>query len=405
MGQVIGQRTTSQANTESRIVREVGAEIGLLEPNEAPLITLFSKMNKRKSIPVQKSEWYEDDFSLRWAVNGAATVNANAASTTITVADGTLFVAGDQAVIPGPATSSTAPEVIRITTVVGNVLTVIRDIGTSGNLVTLNASGGLRIIGNAYEEGALPPTAKTTAPTLRSNFLQIFRHTIDFSKSGAAIKQYGVAGSERERQTKKKMLEHKIALNSALLFGKASQSFNGGPTSKPIGTTDGLFNVIQSNVTDGGGVLTQKTFEAFSRQAFRYGKRPKVLLAAPKIKSAINEWGKSYLQVRPTDTMWGVSVQRITTAHGEWMLVNDWMLEDGVAGQNGFASNALSLDMEEFTYRFLSNNGINRDTHLSQDIVKDGRDAFTDEVLTECGFDIKQEKWHARLFNVTDYAL
>lgn len=403
MAQVIGSRTTAQtATTEARAVRRVDAEISLVEPSEAPLITLFNKMNKREATDNYKFEWIEDDFTARWASNSAAAVSNTTASTLVTVVDASLFVPGDLFAVPRLVTSSTPPEICRVTAVdyTNNVLTVIRDVGGNG-VDTIPASGALTLIGCAYEEGAVPPSAKTTAPTTIVGYTQIFKTTVDISGTNAAMKLYG--GAERERLHAKKLKEHKIMLNRALLFGKASTSDTAGPSGKPIRTTDGILARISSNKTDASGTLNQKTFEAFSRQSFRYGKNTKILLCSPVIKSAINEWGKSYLQVRPQETVWGVNVQRVTTAHGEWIVTNDWMLENGVAGKNGFGGLAISLDMEQFKYRFLSGNGQNRDTHINMDAIKDGRDAHVDEIFTEAGFQIKQEKYHALLFNVTDY--
>jgi hypothetical protein len=61
--------------------------------------------------------------------------------------------------------------------------------------------------------------------------------------------------------------------------------------------------------------------------------------------------------------------------------------------------------MDEVTYFYLSENGINRDTQLLEDIdTAAGKDSFTDEYLTEGAFKFAFEKKHSRLFNVTDYS-
>jgi hypothetical protein len=163
----------------------------------------------------------------------------------------------------------------------------------------------------------------------------------------------------------------------------------------------GLIPAIKTNITDAGGTLTKKVFEGFSRQAFRYGNNTKILLAAPTIKSAINEWAREFLLVKPGETKYGVKIQQIETAHGTWLLVNDWMLES--VGSYGFGATALSVDLDQIRYMYLSNNGINRDTAIHEDVVNTGEDKVVDEILTEGGYAIQQEKYHARLFNVQDY--
>jgi hypothetical protein len=397
---VTGIRTTNQADSESRIIRQVNDEIGMLEPNVAPLITLLNRMKKRVPVLSPRWEWYEDDYAARWGTNGATPVTASGASTSITVVDGTVFVPGDLFVVPKLVTSSAAPEMIRVISVAGNILTVVRDVGGAG-LGVIDAAGPLRIVGNAFEEGAGLPVSKTTAPSKQTTYTQIFRTTIEFSKTAIATKTYGAPSGDRAKEHKKKLSEHKILLNSALLFGRASESMAGGPSGKPIRTTQGLLSAIATNITDAGGTLTKKVFEGFSRQAFRYGTATKLLLAAPTIKSAINEWAREFLLVKPGETKYGVKIQQIETAHGTWLLVNDWMLES--QGDYGYGATALSIDMDQLRYIYLNNNGVNRDTAIHEDVLKDGTDKTVDEILTEGGFAVQQEKYHARLMNVTDY--
>lgn len=400
MAQVSGIRTTNQAVVETRLVRQVHDEIGMLEPNVAPLITLLMRLKKRVPVKSPRWEWFEDDYVARWGTNGGAAANNNPGSTTVTVVDGTVFVAGDLFVVPKTVDVATAPEMVRVVSIAGNALTVIRDVGGAG-IDTIPANAPLRIVGNAFEEGAPLPNSKTTAPVPKITYTQIFRTTCEFSKTAIASQVYGAPSGDRPREHKKKLAEHKQLLNAALLFGRASESMAGGPTGKPIRTTMGLLSAIQTNITDATGTLTKKVFEGFSRQAFRYGPNTKLLLAAPMIKSAINEWAREFLLVKPGETKYGVKIQQIETAHGTWMLVNDWMLES--VGNYGYGATALSIDMDQLRYIYLSNNGVNRDTSIHEDVLKNGDDKMVDEILTEGGFAVQQEKYHARLMNVTDY--
>lgn len=402
MANIVGTRNTNQAITETRLVRQVADSIALIEPNEAPLITFLNRMGKRSPVKSPRYEWFEDDYTARWTQNGTATINANSASTTITVVDGTLFVPGDMFVVPRAVSSSTAPEVLRVVTVTTNTLVVIRDVGGVG-LDTFNANAAIRLLGNAYEEGGAVPTAKTTAPVAKITYTQIFRDVIDLSNTYIASEQYGTS-NERKRLHQKKLKEHKIKMNAAFLFGQPSESLSGGPTGKPIRTTMGLNSAITSNIVDAAGTITMKGFETFSRTAFRYGKNKKLLLTTPILKSAINSWGNNYLMVKPGETKYGVDIQEVQTAHGTWMVANDWMLENGVAGQNGFGGMAFSIDVDQLEIKYLSGAGMNRDTAINEDIIEDGRDAKVDEILSEIGLKVGLEKWHAKLFNITDFS-
>lgn len=404
MAQISGQRSTGHAITnENILVREVGDQIAMLDPNETPLVTFLMKLNKRRGVYSPRVEWLEDDYVARWSQNGTTTIAAATASTTITVTDGTLFAPGDLIVAPVAATSSDKPEVIRVVSVATNVLTTIRNVGGLG-LNAINANASIRILGSAEEEGATPQSGKTTIKSTETSYTEIFRTPVEFTKTQVASKVYGINGSERKREHKKKLVEHKQKMNIAALFNAASEDLTGGPNGKPIRTTQGLNSVITTNVVDAGGLLTKKTFEEFSRSVFRYGSKKKLLLAAPMVISAIHEWGNSFLQLKPGETKFGVNIQRVRTGHGEFVLANDWMLEDGVSGQNGFGATAFAVDLDNCEYVYLSENGESRDTKLMLDIVKDGRDAYVDEILSECGFCFKVEKTHGKIYNVTDYS-
>ncbi len=409
MPQVIGQRTTYQASSgqENRLPRHIDENIAYLEPNVAPTITMLMKLKKRQGINSPVHEWLESDYTVLWAQNGTATIANNAASTTITVTDGTMFVAGDQFIVPKAATSSTPPEVIRVTAVSSNTLTVVRGIGGAGTIDTIAANAALRITGSAAEEGSTLPSAKTAVPTTRTTYLQIFRTVIDIAREAANARTYGApAGAERKRLQKEALVTHKRKLNSELLFGVASQNLTGGPNSKPIRTTPGLLNTITTNVQDAGGLVTWKLMENFSQMAFRYDSdNPRILLASPKVISAFNTFAVNRLMMKPGDTgTFGASVTEVETAHGKWLLVRDWMLQDGVSGQNGFAASAISIDLDQITYLYQDGPEGSFDTRLETDIVQDGSSRLVDQYYTVGGFRIKKEKNHAILFNATDYA-
>jgi len=402
MSQIIGNRTTYQADQESRIIRDVYPDIALLDPDKAPLVTLSMKLRGSKPCTNPKLEWYEDDYVARWAVNGTATVANSTSSTTVTVTDGTLFRPGDIFLVPKAVDSSTAPELCRVTAVSSNTLTVVRNIG-GGSVDTIPANWDLRLVGSAAEENGAFPSPKATTKTQKISYTQIFRTPTDYANTAIATETYGAPSGDRKFEHRKKLVEHKEKLNAALLFYGAGQySAAGGPNGNPIRTTQGLMGTITTNITDGGGVLTKKKIDSYARQSFRYGSSNKLLLAAPIIAGAINAWATSFLNVSPGETHYGVNIKRIETPYGNWSLVTDWMLENG-AGGYGFAGQAFSIDLDQIFIRHLAGNGENRNTKIMLDVVKDGTDGTKDEILSEIGYVIRMEKYHSRLYNVTDY--
>lgn len=405
MPQVLGQRTTNQvvAANEDRLIRQIYDQIGMLEPDEAPLVTLLNLMRRKIAVKSPRYEWFEDDYVARWGQMGTTTVANTTASTVLTVVDGTVFVAGDLAIIPkSPASLWTSPEMIRIVSVSGNALTVIRDVGGAG-VDTIPANGYLRLAGSSHEEGGVLPNAKTTAPAKKITYTQIFKKVIDFTGTMIASEVYGAPAGDRRREHAKKLKEFKIDLNSALLFGRVSENLSGGPNSKPIRTTMGLQSVVSTNKTNAGGLLTRKLFESFARSTFRYGSKQKILLASPLLCSALTEWGNSFLTTEVGSNEFGMQVTKVTTGHGTFMVHRDWMLEDPAAGASGFSGLSFGIDLDMLWQVHLSANGENRDTAIHQDVVMDGADRKVDEVRGEIGFVIMQEKFHSMLFNMSDY--
>lgn len=401
MAQILGLRTTGQVITDERLIRVVDDEIGMLEPEVAPLITMLMKLKKRKSTTSPRFEWYESDYVARWAVNGDTTANNNTGSTEVIVTDGTLFVEGDLFLVPKARTSAVAPEICRVTTVSSNTLTVVRDVGGAG-VDTIAAGAALRLLGSAFAEASALAIAKCVAPSKKTGYCQIDKTVCKFSKTAIASAVYGAASGDRQREHKIKLREHKIKLNSNLLFGRASEVLTG---SEPIRTTGGLLHTISTNKADAGVILTRKYFEAFARMAFRYGSPTKVLLASPVLMSAINQWATKFLMVRPGEKKQGLPmISQVETGHGTWLLVRDWNLEDGVSGGNGFAGMSFSIDLDHITYRYLEANGVNRDTKLTENADGTGGDYVVDEILTEGGYQIGQQKYHALLYNMADYS-
>lgn len=411
MAQIIGQRSTYQtAVTEDRRVRHIDEKIAMLEPDIAPMITLLNAAKKRRAIDSTKHEWMEDDYVARWVKNGSTTVTNSTTNVTITLDDNTLVVPGDILVAPAATSGSIGEYMLVQARSASNVVTVVRNFNGHG-IVTLGASTWLRLIGSGFSEGASYPEMKTTSPTTKTTYTQIFKKAINFTNTQIAQRTYGSqADGERKRQQMKGLKEFKEQLNAALLWGKAYEAATGinstvSTNSNPHRFTMGLNSQITTNVTDANGLLTRRTFESWARQVFRYAMgKELVLLASPIVVSAINQWATSFLQVSPTEKVYGVSVNKVRTGHGDFQLVRDWMLEDAASGATGFSGLAFALDLDQIEYLYLQGNGESRDTRLIENVVQDGSDRKVDLIMAEVGYAIKNEKYHGKLWNVSNYA-
>lgn len=402
MAQLIGTRTTYQTrDTETRLIRDVSEQIAYLEPNEAGLITLLNAVqSQRKATINPKFEWLEKDYVARWGTADSAGYNNSV--TTVNVTDGTQFNVGDLVLVPKDVNDSTAPEVFRVTAVNTNALTVVRGVG--GNAASIVANSPLRILGSAAEEYGSKPTPKSAYSSTVYNYTQILRTGVALSGTQMASATYGGV-NEWDGNLREKGIEHKIKMNSQFLFGKASESMTGGPNGNPIRTTAGVNAFISTNVYNAGGTLSRKGLEEFARMSFRYGKSEKVLIACPLVVSAVTAWANSQMMVTMSESDFGMKVQRVRTGHGDWILVRDWMLENPSGSTLGFGGWALSLDLDNVLYRYLEANGVNRDTKLVELSMENqaGVDGKYAEYISEIGLQVKLEKTHAKMYNVTGY--
>lgn len=403
MAQYTGKLTTYQEINESRNVRDVGPKILYYDPDEAPFVTVMQALKRRRGVKSTHCEWYEKDRLAHWAT-ASTQIAASADSTTVPVDDGTKFVAGDCFIVAPPKGSYSVGEMCRVTAVSTNDLTVVRSVGAAA-LDTILINHPLRIVGPMFEEFSDFPTQKRAIPSRKETYLQIVRTPTEFSNTAIASEVYGTAGkSDRDQAHIEDMVEHKRKLNSALIWGQASQSLQGGPNSYPIRGTMGLIETVTTNVHDISGTLTYKKFVRWARDLFRYGRNRRRFGAfAPIIMEAIQQWGINHLQVTPKETSFGMNVLEVRTPHGIIDCVTDRSMENDTNDAYGWGNVGIALDMQEITYLYLRNNGVNRDTKVYLDVIKDGKDGKRDEIKTEFGYKVQREKYHGILHNVSDY--
>ena len=133
------------------------------------------------------------------------------------------------------------------------------------------------------------------------------------------------------------------------------------------------------------------------------------MLCAPKVISALNFYSQNKLLTRVGDTVFGVKIARFEMALGEFMLANDYRLgtsDVGFPGGNSFATHAYSVDLPSIAMRYLQGGGDNLigDTKLFENILPDGSTTRTDEYRSQLGWEVRHERKHAWLFDLSAYS-
>lgn len=377
---VQGARSTINIEQSQREI-DMSSKIDLLEPDAAPLTVLTKKLPKKQSIS-PKFEWLEDELSARYDATTAAQL---ATDTSISVSTGTRFHVED--IIQDTRTG----ENMRVVSVAGNVVTVVRGIGSTAAAVNLGDE--ILILGSAAAEGADVKAPWTQNPANAFNYTQIFRTPY---KSTGTLMASGLRTnpSDWAYQSNKKGIEHAKGIEYAFIHGRkgADVSVPGAPRRY----TGGALQFIVTNQLDAGGVLTEAEFNQASRMGFRYGAKSKLLIASATVTGVLNQFPMGKLQFKQDDSTYGLNIARFTSPFGNLNLVNHWLLEG-----TKYSGYALGLDMDELRYRFLGSNGETRDTKILMNRQNPGEDSKMDEYLSEIGLEFGQEKKHFLITGVT----
>src|SRR6266513_181241 len=123
-GIVSTARSTNEAISETVLVRDVPDEVMVLDGDITPLTVMMVNAKRKRPCFSPRIEKLEDDLRTLWGFMNAAAVSS--AVTNILVNDGTLFGVGDLIAAPQTMTATAAHEVMRVTAIATNTLTVTR---------------------------------------------------------------------------------------------------------------------------------------------------------------------------------------------------------------------------------------------------------------------------------------
>jgi hypothetical protein len=345
------------------VKQSVTDELLLLNPHQTPLISM---LGFGEAVTQTTHQWYEDEMIATETITSASALIGD---TTVNVADGSIFRAGDVVKI--------GSELLKITAVATNALTVTR--GYAGSSAAAVASGAIvSFLFVEGTEGANARSARSKARSPKSNLTQIFDDTVSVSGSAQAVTQYGVSNLyEYEKQ--KKQLELVLQLEKALINGVSYESGN-------VRQMKGIRQFISSNVTAVGGPLTaikindlaQDIYEA---GGFKTGGNYKIIVPA-KQKRVISGFDSSALHIAREDVGRGSVADYFVSDFGQFE----------IALNNNLAPDELLIvDTNRLAIRPL----VGRD--FFHKYMGEVGDSTTGTVVGEYTLELQQEKAHGRL--------
>ena len=358
-----------------------------LEPDEAPFVTMLSKLRKESTQDVAFS-WFEDQSIGKWTqINNAGAAYTNA-TTELVVDDADIFQIGD--LVKMVATG----EVVRVTDVdptggAAQHIHVTRAFGTTAAHADAVANNAyLFRLGQSMAEGYTVGNQLITVKTKVDNYIQIFSRPVQFTQTQNAVATYG--GNRRNYERKKVGVDIKRDIEAQLLFGEPYLDATG-----PKYATGGIkyFMGSTSPALNAAGALHKDDFDGWLRDAMAYGSSEKFLFASPLIVSYMNGWAQtsSFITKQGDISKFGIKYTIYTSPFGDVNIV----LNRNFLGP--YAGEAILIDMKELVYRYL--NGL--DLTLETDLQPKNAKYLLDEYSGHIGLEFHSPLKHARIYGTT----
>lgn len=369
-----------------QVTPEVARSMILATADDHPLTAMMLNAAEKMAVTgADKFSWYKDSLSgRRTQIDNGGTAYTSG-STSLVVDDGGVFKAND--VVVCEATG----EVILVTAVSSNTLTVVRGLGTvvAANANSVANNVWLLNCGNASGEGGATPTAVMTGQTEVVNSVQTFKEAIKLT--GLATRVSQMTDEQRAHQRRKKFEKFVRDIEHSLLHG----TYETGETDAAglrVRTSGGLIKAITTNAYAPGGTATLTQLEdGFFGPLFNYAGGEKWVIAGGTVVSTIHQMyrGKVVIENGATDA--GLQISTIITAYGRAKIVH----HKGMIG--GFATAAIGFDVNQLRLRH-TNGGV---PHLKTDLQNKTDDAVIDEWFAELGLEWGDEKYHALMTGLT----
>ena len=437
---------------DNRRMFNFGERIAELAPQQSPFFVYLSKVAKKPTDdPVfkfleQRHQWQRRNFSVK---TGVSNMTATAAGSALAASEDIIIDCGynetgilqaecqPRFILPGQVIAIKFDQGVKRLKIMndategasngfvwggsngsGGQLTL-----TSEKLIALdaidanddisdNAQG--QVLGTAWAEASKAPEGWEDALFDREGYCQIFKTACNlFSGTSMATKYRGIA-NEFQRVWTEKLMEHKMDLEHAFLFGNGGMGHDvqAGPpsvegTGAPTRYTHGIVPYTEANgkvynfsyASSGYDAFLDAMEDFFAPEGGNSGN--KLVLASRKVITYLNKLGSGSflnnsvgasqysLDVQNIKGTFGHMVTKVNTIYGNLHFVADPLL------RGPWENYCVGVDMKNVAYRPLAGNGINRDTFIETNIQDNDVDGRKDQIITEAGLEIQLPETHA----------
>ena len=452
--------SNSQYNTatgvsldDTRRVFNFGDRVAELAPQQSPFFVYLSKVAKKATNdPVfkfleQRHQWQRRNFkvstAVTWTFEAGPTI-ANADSDNLVIScdydqfgkiSGSASDATNNAchfIVPGQVIAMEADDgnvyrfrissgatiahsgtdgssgITTITVTGGGDEIVPLDTPVSGDL-TFSALNKGQVIGSSWAEGTTAPSGWEDKMFDREGYCQIFKTGMNIFSGTSMATEYRGIKNEFQRIWQDKLMEHKMDIEQAMLFGYGGASNETAAGTAPQRHTWGMIPYTStygkvynmSYASSGYDAFLDAMEDFFAVESGNSGN--KLVLASRKVIAYLNKLGNgSFMNNTVGSAQYKLDVQTIPGAYGHQVtMVNTifgnlhFVQEPLLRGP--WEDYCVAVDMANVAYRPLAGNGISRDTFVETNVQDNGVDGRQDMVLTEAGLEISLAETHAIL--------
>jgi len=375
-----GKATYTGGSSLPEIAEDVADLVTILGPQETPFLDALG--DPLYSATSTRHEWLEDSL-----ISNTTTINEPSISdgalnvTAVTVVNGAIFRIGD--LVKGAGST----EVLLVTAVSGNVITVTRGYGGSTK-AQLTDTEVLVILGNAALEAQDAGTPRFTVRTRQSNYTQIFSTALQISGTEMAVRQLAV-DDELDYQKTLRLRELLRDLENTVVNGV-------GPAATPEGsatvrrTMRGLIASLTTNVmTPGAGHIPGDSSlgEGHINGALQTiwevsGNKPDLILCGGSQKRRINGFIQTNQRFSPAGEQFKNLVSTYESDYGVCrVILSRYVPADAVIFVDSSKAAVVPLTGRSFGYLALAATG----------------DYVSGELVGEYTFELRHEKGHGIL--------
>ena len=336
MAVISGQRLTYSDTVNEAI--DISSALDQLKPVDTPLLLRIGRDSLRDGCTGTKHEWLEEAIrgTTTNDVGGTIANTTNPVAVTITTGDETKFRVNDILKVE--------QELVRVTVVAANTLTVARGWGGSTN--ASHASGiQFTLLGSALVQGSALVGARTTTKSGLFNYTQIFEEEVVVSKTMQATAKY-TAQNDPAHHIARQLEIIGVNMERTLLFGRKAL----GTASLPS-TMDGIQARLSTNVYNkSSAALVQSHLEDAMQAIWEQGARPDLIVTNATQQRRINTFLDGYREADYEDEVLGSMVRRYKTNFGEVDILLDrhmptdevWILDSSKIGFGPLQTRSLS---------------------------------------------------------------